>query len=1034
MRILFFIGILLCINFTGIAQDASNITFGIGEKVNVDYSIVDVKDNLIASGSYKKDNIESDLIITSKRFIVPKEGASFIVKFDPKQVIQWFHYIRSYNKPHITLLSDDSSNVYMVGVYERFLDFDNKQFFTGDLDKEIFVARYTAAGQLSWVKRYGGNWDESIGKCTIDKNGNIYIVGQFQGNFRIDSEKVLGDVLKDSDGLSKSFVMKLDRNGALITINKFDDAKIVAKAIELNQKNEVFIAGTFSGAATFQTGFTLPSRGGNDIFYGRFESNGTIKWLKTIAGAYDDECNDIVADNTGHVYVAGVVSNIAKETGLFLTKCSEADGSIEWHNNITANPGQMPNWLLVNDLAVNKAGEPYLLGFAEGADLTFTDKIKLSQPNERYIFLAKYTADGNVIYVDKESVFGQFGYATSMTLDSRRNIYLTNFYDFNGFTYSILRRKTELDIKNCTSTSVVIANEENCIGQNMKLSANVIIPENDFTFQWYKDGEIIRRATQSDFQASQEGYYNLRLINKANKNCEVKAANSILVSSKEVYAHRNTDLIFYYNPDLLQLSTNGEKDEWYRNNQLITVQGNILANPQDGIYKVKRQVPGCGVSVESKEIIIQDGYCIELHKESIDGLGNHCEPFPYFRVATNISGSGLRYQWFINNQLIRDSVENHLMAISSGDYHVSIIMPGTGKTYVSGKYRLDRKDYLQALPLSKIENGCGSAAVIKIDDAFASKYLIEDIVWKLNGTELIDEKKLFIRATASGEYTSSVRYNFFYSDKASCKYNSFAHFEKKPDFNVNIGYSYAGSGCKVDSFKIFVEANPAYKYEWTRNDTLISNNTSNELFIKDKGIYRASVNRGDGCIKESEEISLTGCTSDAFNEFLLLNPPQISAEKLTVLADEKSFIKVEGCSDVNFQWLKDAVPITGANQPSFELKQTGTYTLEIEKYGCKTVSKPIDIIVESILSGENAEDIQINVFPNPSSETLQILLPAGSESRASIKLLNNKGETIITDSFTNTTTVDLKGIPEGSYLLTITTQKQRFVKKIIKKL
>ncbi len=1033
MRIFLLLGILLNIGFVGFAQDESNISFGIGEKVNLDYTIVDAKDNLIATGSYKKDNIESDLIIESKRFIVPKEGASFIVKFDPRQAVQWFHYIRSYNKPLITMLSDDSSNVYMVGVYERFLDFDNKTFFNGGLDKEIFVAKYTAAGQLSWVKRYGGNWDESIGKATIDKNGNIYIVGQFQGNFQIDSEKALGDALIDTDGTRKSFLMKLDKNGALLFINKFDDAKIVAKAVEVNRKDEVFIAGTFSGEANFQTGLSLSSRGGNDVFYGRFERDGKINWLKTIAGAYDDECNDIVSDNAGHVYVSGIVSNIAKEKGVFLTKSAEADGSVLWHNNITANPGQFLTWLLVNDLAINKAGEPYLLGFAEGADLTFTPKIKLSQPNERYIFLAKYAADGNLIYVDKEPIFGQFGYATSMALDTRRNVYLTNFYDFNGFTYSILKRKTELDTKNCATSSVVIGSVESCNGQNMKLSENVIIPANDFTFQWYKDGEIIRRATQSNYQASQEGYYSLKLINKTDKNCVVKATNDILVSSKEVYAHKTTDLVFHYDPDLLLLGTNGEKDEWYRNNQLITVPGNIMTNPQDGIYKIKRPVPGCGVSVESKEIIVQDGYSIELHRESIDGLGNHCEPFPYFRISTNITGEGLQYQWFLNNQLIQDSTQNHLMAIASGDYHVSIVIPHAGKTYVSGKYRLDRMDYLQALPLSKVENGCGSAAVIKIDDAFASKYLIEDIVWKVNGKEIANEKNLFIRATASGEYTSSVKYNFLYSDKASCKYNSFAHFDKKPDFNVNIGYAYAGSGCKVDSFKVFVDANPAYRYEWTRNDTLIRNRNANELFIKDKGAYRASVNRGDGCINESDEISLIGCTADGFNEFLLLNPPLISAEKTTVLANEKSFIKVEGCSGVNFQWMKDAEPIAGANQASLELQQTGIYTLQIEKFGCKTVSNPIEIIVENILSGEEAGDIQVKAFPNPASETLQIVLPAMGESKATIKLFNTRGEIIMSDSFTNSTMIDLKGIPDGVYLLSFDLNNKQFVKKIIKK-
>lgn len=1031
MRIVLLLTLLLNTCFVSLAQDASNITFGIGEKISADYAITDSQDNLITSGSYTKDHIESDLIIESKRFVVPKEGASFIIKFDTKKAVQWFHYVRSYNKPQITLLSDDSSNVYMVGLYERFLDFDNKHFFAGGLDKEIFVAKYTATGQLNWVKRYGGNWDESIGKPAIDKNGNLYIVGQFQGNFQLDSEKALGNVLIDTNAVKKSFVMKLDRNGKLVWIHPFDDARITAKALEVNQQNKMYIGGTFTETATFSAGLSLQSKGKQDVFYAQYEQNGAISWVKQLGGISDDECNDIAVDNNNHVYVSGITYN-ADQRNLFLLKTNETDGSVAWSKAITTNKNQTPTWLLVNDLAVNKAGEPYVLGFTEGTELTFNAQIKLSQPNERFIFLAKYSTEGNVLYVDKEPIFGQFGYATSIALDTRRNIYLTNFYNFNNFTYSILKRKTELDARNCASASLVIANEESCNGQAMKLSENVIIPENDFTFQWYKNGEIIRLATQSGYQASQEGYYSLKLINKSNKNCEVKSANNILVSSKEMYAYKTTDIVFHYDADNPKLSTNGDKDAWYRNNQLISVPGNILMNPQDGVYKIKRTVPGCGVTVDSKEIIIQDGYGIELHKESIDGLGNHCEPFPYFRIATNITGSGLLYRWFLNDQLIADSTETHLMAVASGDYHASIINLNTGKVYASGKYRLDRKDYLQALPLSKVENGCGTAAVIKIDDAFAAKYLIEDITWKLNGVELPNEKSKFIRAVASGDYTSSVRYTSFYSDKALCKYNSFTHFEKKPDFNVNIGYGYAGSGCKVDSFKVFVDANQKYSYQWTRNDTLISKKTANELFVRDKAVYRAYVNRGDGCIIETNDISLTGCASDAFNQFVLLNPPVISAERTTVLANDKSFIKAEGCTDVNFQWLKNEIPVSGGNLASLELRQTGTYALQIEKFGCKAVSNAIDIIVESILSEEGTAEIQIKAFPNPTYETLQIALPAGGYSKASLSLLNSKGEIIKKDSFTDNTTLDLKGIPEGVYLLTIDADRQRFVKKIVK--
>src|SRR5207244_8186432 len=45
---------------------------------------------------------------------------------------------------------------------------------------DIFVAKYSSAGVLSWAKRFGGTWEDIGAAVAVDGSDNIFLAARFQ--------------------------------------------------------------------------------------------------------------------------------------------------------------------------------------------------------------------------------------------------------------------------------------------------------------------------------------------------------------------------------------------------------------------------------------------------------------------------------------------------------------------------------------------------------------------------------------------------------------------------------------------------------------------------------------------------------------------------------------------------------------------------------------------------------------------------------------------------------------------------------------
>ncbi len=1012
----------------------------------------DTNGSQIISGLYgtstELGSLSNKLYINEKPVSIIGNRGFYLLKLDENKEIVWNISIElkstsSTVVPQIVL--DDSSNIYLTGKFQGQLVFDSKNSLesaTGD----DFIAKYTAKGEFKWAKKWTGTSNTINYKSNIDKDNNLYFIGKFSGNLELES-KVLHNTIQ---GVSQSYLLVLDRNGKYLKSKSFDP-NIDVNFIEINKNNEVFIAGNFANEATVQ-GITVKSVGGKDIFYAKFDNNFELQWLKSAGGVKDDNCRGLKVDGIGNAYLAGFITNQANfddvkldfnsEIGsnIFLTQINARKGNVNWLRNIEYSKGRSSTSsapiMSVDILKLDEKNDVYMAGIGSGyitnnKDFYFYNELVWVE------YLLKYDRKGNL----SES-FGKF-YRESYDAENWQDLIVTNGYInsvFNlrsfsrgvGVTGLVKVYKSVINEK-CKENTVLIQRESSGVFS----LANKFIDNHNFNYQWYRNGQYLPNENGFTLKANEPGYYSLKLINKTNSACEVSSSNSIPIF-QSVDNYPPILSIDSFRPNTISLSSLiAPKTEWFLDGKLLVGVNNYsYVYSADGTYKAKQYFEN-GTVKESNEVVIKDGLVLNVTKAVTYDDGDICKPMPNLIATINnqvFPNGDLKYQWYLNGLAVKDSTFRHFRAVMPGDYHAIVFVVSRNQAYSTGRFKIVTEDFPKSLSITKIEDICGAKALLKVDDSFMQRYTFQSIVWKVDDKVIPAATQPFYNANKGGYYTFSVQYKENTIGK-TCTYNSFINFEKKNDFKLNLGYAYAGSGCVVDSFKVFTEQNPKYFYSWTKNDVPIEKQATNEIFIKDKARYKGIVKRNDGCVNETDEISLKGCTSDEDEKFLLLNPPKITADKTRFFNDEKALLSFEGCPNVNLQWLKNDQLIVGANQKTLEVRETGNYILEIEKSGCKTATNALKISVETILAvGEENPNFNIEVYPNPTEEKLFVSIPPQINMPIDVKITDVSGKLIEKYYFSDSKSqfIDLKSFQMGVYFLVFDVEGKRVVKRIVK--
>lgn len=339
-----------------------------------------------------------------------------------------------YDEGHGIVL-DREGNSYVTGCFNGTAIFDSISIL-GNGDYDIFVAKMDTQGNWLWVTSAGSSGYDNSRGITIDDAGNLYIVGSFQNT------ALFGPYSITSSGGTDIFVAKMDANGNWLWATQAgsynDDG---GSGIALDDNYNSYITGYFWGTATFGS-YSITSNGSFDTFVAKLDANGNWVWAKQAGGINEsDRGSSIVVDEFAQSHVVGYF----RDTATFGPHTLSSYGG---EDIFVAKLDTNGNWLWVSqssgngtelglDIAIDNHHNSYITGnFRHTA---IFDTISIVSNGYTDIFVAKIDVNGNWLWAEHAGG-SDFDIGKSIDIDFNGNSYITGYFqetaEFGSFSLS----------------------------------------------------------------------------------------------------------------------------------------------------------------------------------------------------------------------------------------------------------------------------------------------------------------------------------------------------------------------------------------------------------------------------------------------------------------------------------------------------------------------------------------------------------------------------------------------------------------------
>lgn len=329
------------------------------------------------------------------------------------------------------ILIDGKQNIYVAGRFTQSIQIEN-QTLNSRGDSDIFLAKYNAQGKLVWVKQEGGSDADAPYGIGKDKQGNIYLTGDFGRT------ATFGSFSLKSIGYNDIFLAKYDENGNCSWAKRYGGSgEDQPKSMITDAEGNCYVAGyTFSPILSFGTQ-TLKSYGDVDGFLVKFSPNGEITWAKSVGGANTDEARSVALDSKGNVYITGFFKEKAQfdnislaanspSSDIFMAKFSNSGQAI-WAKNAGSAIGDEGS-----AIAIDASDNIYITGWFSGA--AAFEEHKISSAGGQDVFLAKYNTEGKC-----QAAYSIGGTSTDegQTLTTHQNsVFLGGYFRSKKVTFS----------------------------------------------------------------------------------------------------------------------------------------------------------------------------------------------------------------------------------------------------------------------------------------------------------------------------------------------------------------------------------------------------------------------------------------------------------------------------------------------------------------------------------------------------------------------------------------------------------------------
>ncbi len=200
------------------------------------------------------------------------------------------------------------------------------------------------------------------------------------------------------------------------------------RGVCVDNDGNVMVAGYFSGKINFN-GVVYEGRGADDVFLAKYNANGEFLWAKTAGGPLDDISIGTAVDSEGNVFVTGSFDSIAFFDNILLTSTGGLDAFLAKYS-----PEGNLLWVkkmggISNDAAFGVAadykGNAYVIGDFQGF-AAFGNNVLTSRGNKD-VFVTKYNSNGDIIWSNRAGS-NQEDLGLGIATDNEEGCYITGSF------------------------------------------------------------------------------------------------------------------------------------------------------------------------------------------------------------------------------------------------------------------------------------------------------------------------------------------------------------------------------------------------------------------------------------------------------------------------------------------------------------------------------------------------------------------------------------------------------------------------------
>lgn len=350
--------------------------------------------------------------------------------------VSWVRSIASIGEEYCRSTVSRDGYIYVTGGFSKTMIVESDTLVSAG-GSDVFVAKYTLAGTLVWIRQAGSAHNEYGYGVAVDAQGNVVITGGLSSSISF------GDTVIKSGGI---FLAKYDSTGKLLWARGAGGACCSEGfAVDIDASNNIYIVGDFEGTAQFEQR-TVVAKGGRDVFVARYDASGNIQWVTSGGSTADDIGLDITVVNDHRLYITGQISKNAKFgnsaisnaglTDMVIVAYDAANGGVLWAQSAGGATRDIGQSITASTESV------YIAGYFSGTGVFGNRSVTSSGKEDG--FLACYNAEGDIKWVTNMGGI-ESDLATGVCLTNDKVIVSGGFSGIGHFGDTVLSSNSTTD-------------------------------------------------------------------------------------------------------------------------------------------------------------------------------------------------------------------------------------------------------------------------------------------------------------------------------------------------------------------------------------------------------------------------------------------------------------------------------------------------------------------------------------------------------------------------------------------------------------